>query len=389
MVDNRCIQKILKLSYPGDQNPKGLPLRALKALDSLKACRTIKMGGKKVFCKDGHFEKHHFYSCRHRLCSLCNHAKKIQWLEDQKRRLLDCNHFHVIFTIDHELNTLWFWNRKIFQDIIFKATQRTLFEMLKDKKHLGAKPGIMIALHTWGQNLNKHLHTHALVTAGGIKQNGKWKKLKNKSFLLYGKAVANKFRGKFCALLLKKYRAGELVTPDPKVFGDVSHAIQKSMRKQWHVEVMKPYKHGNGVAAYLAKYMKGGPINKNRISDFNSNEVTFSYKQNKTGNRDEKVPIKNKTLTPKQFSELLLFHTPLPNTQTIRSYGVYSNKSNLLEHVRKQLNLKPYVKPPKDQWKKIMKISDNHKNICPQCQKPLETVLFPPGKDIEPVKKIA
>jgi len=33
-----------------------------------------------------------------------------RWLERQVRRLLDCAHHHIIFTIPHELNILWLLN---------------------------------------------------------------------------------------------------------------------------------------------------------------------------------------------------------------------------------------------------------------------------------------
>jgi len=35
-------------------------------------------------------------------------------------------------------------------------------------KHLGAKPGVIGILHTWGQNLMDHPHIHCIVTGVGF-----------------------------------------------------------------------------------------------------------------------------------------------------------------------------------------------------------------------------
>ena len=40
---------------------------------------------------------------------------------------------------------------------------------------IGATPGLLMALHTWGRNLSRHPHLHCLVTAGGLDEFGQWK----------------------------------------------------------------------------------------------------------------------------------------------------------------------------------------------------------------------
>ncbi|MAO40548.1 MAG: hypothetical protein CMK70_10075 [Pseudohongiella sp.] len=46
---------------------------------------------------------------------------------------------------------------------------------MRDKRHQGVMPCLVLALHTWGRQLNLHPHIHAVVTAGGIDAFVQWK----------------------------------------------------------------------------------------------------------------------------------------------------------------------------------------------------------------------
>ncbi len=83
----------------------------------------------------------------------------------QRTRLLACDHYHVIFTLPHELNPLWLANVSLMTALLFQAVRDTLCTLLADPKYLGAQPGILAALHTWSQTLVLHPHVHCLVTA--------------------------------------------------------------------------------------------------------------------------------------------------------------------------------------------------------------------------------
>ena len=46
----------------------------------------------------------------------------------------------------------------------------------------------------------------------------------------------------------------------------VQNLINKLGRKKWNVRICEKYPHGCGVLTYLARYLKGGPISKSRLS---------------------------------------------------------------------------------------------------------------------------
>lgn len=97
------------------------------------------------------------------------------WLAVQRARLLACDHYHVIFTVPHDLNPLWLANVAVMTPLLFQAVRDTLYTLLADPKSLGAQPGILAALHTWSQTLVLHPHVHCLVTGGGLTPEGQWK----------------------------------------------------------------------------------------------------------------------------------------------------------------------------------------------------------------------
>ena len=67
-----------------------------------------------------------------------------------RKQLLPTDHCHVIFTLPSELHELWQWNRAALTAVLFGSVRETLLTLLGDPKWLGATPGILAALHTWG-----------------------------------------------------------------------------------------------------------------------------------------------------------------------------------------------------------------------------------------------
>ena len=48
-------------------------------------------------------------------------------------------------------------HRKVLYKLMFDASAQTLLSFAGDEKYLGATPGIISVLHTWGQQLSFHL----------------------------------------------------------------------------------------------------------------------------------------------------------------------------------------------------------------------------------------
>jgi hypothetical protein len=157
---SRVLQQLLAAHYPAFEQTHPLPAHVRDAVHCLRSCRTAALGGHVQACPEGHMERVWYNSCRHRFCPQCAQLQIARWLERQRARLLACDHYHVIFTIPSELNPLWLANVRELATLLFRAAWDTLSELLGDAKYLGATPGMIAALHTWGQTLVLHPHLH-------------------------------------------------------------------------------------------------------------------------------------------------------------------------------------------------------------------------------------
>ena len=77
-------------------------------------------------------------------------------IEARMKELLPVKYYHAVFTMPHQLNNLVMGNRKAMFKLLFDAASYALLKFAKDEKYLGALPGIIAVLHTWGQQLNFH-----------------------------------------------------------------------------------------------------------------------------------------------------------------------------------------------------------------------------------------
>jgi len=314
--NHRLLQNIFS-SYRNVLAQKRLPPCQLGAIDSIVDCRSGRLGTSYYRCDNEHgvHEQHH--ACRHRSCYLCARNSKRIWIEEQKSRLLNCPHFHMVFTLPSEYRVLWLYNKRWFTQALFQAVKETVLTLMQDKRHQGVTPGLVLALHTWGRQLNLHPHIHAVVTAGGMDTRGHWKN--SGEYLLPIHALKALYRGKLQALLRQAYESGELVLPPSISRADFYATHACVYKKAWSVRVEEQYSHGKGVMVYLSKYLKGGPIHPAQIGRCDANGVSFVYKDH----RDQRH--KSLTLAPMEFIGRLLLHVPEPGLHTVRHYGLYGS----------------------------------------------------------------
>jgi hypothetical protein len=278
------------------------------------------MGGRVERCPDGHHEAVRYNSCRHRCCPRCAYRAVEDWLDTQEQRLLAIDHFHVIFTIPSELRPLWEWNKRLMADLLFEVVMATLFKFLDNPEHLGARPGVLAALHTWGCSLMLHPHIHCLVSGGGVTPEGQWKPVTN-GYLFPVQAVKVVYRGMLLRKVEQLVRAGTMHLPDGWNLGHAMGALHAAARKKWNVRVENRYEHGVGVATYLARYMRGGPIKSSRLIACDNQGVTFRYGDHRNADARGRAPDAEMTLSLEEFTRRWLRHVPEKGQRVIRAYG--------------------------------------------------------------------
>src|SRR5438093_5020902 len=207
------LQTIFQDAFPAYEQRHALPAHVRRAAHALMQCRTAALGGPIQACPDGHVARVWYNSCRHRSCPPPAYRRTERGCAPHRARLLACDHYHVIFTLPHDLNPLWLANVSVMTTLLLQAVRDTLGTLLADPKYLGAQPGILAALHTWSQTLVLHPHVHCLVTGGGLTASGDWQAVRH-GFLLPARVVMAVVRGEMLDALRQAWSRGQRVSQE-------------------------------------------------------------------------------------------------------------------------------------------------------------------------------
>jgi len=365
------LQTIFQDAFPAYEQSHALPVHVRRAARAIMQCRTAALGGHVQACPDGHVARIWYNSCRHRSCPQCAYLQTERWLALQRARLLACDHYHVIFTLPHELNLWWLANVSVMTTLLFQAVRDTLGTLLADPKYLGAQPGIIAALHTWSQTLVLHPHLHFLVPGGGLTPTGQWVAVRN-GFLLPARVVMAVFRGKMLAAIRQTFARGVLVLPaamQPQQLVNLLNRLGHPAKTKWNVRIMERYRHGTGVITYLARYLRGGPIKNARLVAYDGDRVTFTYRARQEEADAGPASPHRMTLPVADFLQRWLLHVPGPQTRVVRSYGLYHpSHAAALAVCRAELGQPPREVPAALDWQTVCaQRGDAHPERCPTC----------------------
>lgn len=371
MYARRSMQEIFLEHMPELEAQRALHPRERRAAQCISECYTAAIGSHVLRCPEGHYEKLQYHACRHRSCPRCAEPSRSRWVDAQMHRLLPCAHFHVIFTLPHELLALWEFNRRVFTALLFDCVRETLQQLMGDERHLGARPGLMMSLHTWGRTLSHHAHMHCLLTAGGLDEWGAWRACKPHWLLPLGPVLAL-FRGKVLGRLGARLSAKTLQLPPRQPESHWRGTIRALYRKRWNVQICPPYEHGRGVALYLARYAKGGPLPKERTLLSDGVQVSFGY----TDHRDHRA--KTARMSALEFMNRVLWHAPVAGQHTTRHAGLYAAASKaqhrLAQEAIKQLPQQQWPRPRGEPTKPEQNVKTPS---CPSCRAPLWRIAMP------------
>ena len=214
-------------------------------------------------------------------------------------------------------------HRKLLFKLLFDAASATLLQFAKDPKYLGAMPGIISVLHTWGQQLSFHPHIHCIVSGGGITSDNTWKdSTKNDwDFLFPVDAMAIVYRAKFLQSLQQMIARGEVTLPGEKGNKQLFNLLYQ---KDWIVYAKAPFGGPQAVIEYLGRYTHKVAISNHRISSINdeAGSVTFDYKDYADGGTQKPM-----TLKVHEFIRRFEQHILPPRFTKIRTYGYLANRN--------------------------------------------------------------
>jgi hypothetical protein len=349
----------------------GFTSRQKTVMTHLCQCHTPVMGGRLKACDHCGHTHLMWYSCRNSHCPQCTHTKRERWILCRKEDLLLVGYFHVVFTLPDDLNQLCLEHPREIYNLLFKSAWETMHTFGLKQKHLGAQTGMIAVLHTWGQNLSLHPHVHCLVPAGGLTQQGKWRRAKAKGKYLYPvKALSQIFRGKFTHELQKLHERG-IVKLDKPIDLHQKH-LHPLYRRKWVVYAKKPVRGSAHVVEYLGRYVNRVAIANSRIKKVDEKEVAFSWKDYRT-EKQHVTPLKGET-----FLKRWLMHILPAGFVKVRHFGILScrNKKDALTVARQYFKQTVPASLKKEPWYVIFeKIHGHSPFLCPECKKGMMGVV--------------
>lgn len=372
--NNGTLQQILHTHPYTAQTP-----HTRRVLEQLKQCRTPALGYHLYRCKQETCAtvKYQYHSCRNRHCPQCGALQKKQWVEDRQRELLPLPYYHVVFTLPHQLNAITLGNRSVLFNLLFKAAADTLLQFAKDEQYLGARPGILAVLHTWGQQLSFHPHVHCVVSGGGIIKRPQpdgtskicWKQLKRKDnrFLFPVKAMSIVYR----AIFLKELK--RLIENKTVVLTDLQQPSYKALLQQlgqqpWVVYAKKPFGGPQQVVSYLAAYTHKVAVTNQRLLDCDvQGQVRFRYKDYRSGGVQ-----KHMQLPATEFLRRFEQHILPKGFTKIRTYGYLANRGRQgnLQAITRAFNIPAHPPAVKIPWQlRLYEMYGIRHDQCPCCNK--------------------
>ncbi len=300
-----------------------------KALRDLGRCRTAELGGHVERCLDCGHERIAYNSCRNRNCPKCQALSRKRWLERESGYLLPVEYHHVVFTLPAELSALASTDVSALYNLLMASAAETLREVAANPKRLGARLGVLMVLHTWGQNLHLHPHVHCVVTGGGLSCNAKgeldgsprWVSCRP-GFFLPVRVLSRLFRGKFLAGLRALHAQGKLKLPSPlQEAASFTAWLSPLYAKEWVVYAKPPFGGPAQVLKYLARYTHRVAISNHRLVKLEDGKVTFRYRDY-AEDRKEKLL----TLSAEEFLRRFSTHVLPKGFMKIRHYGLLASR---------------------------------------------------------------
>jgi hypothetical protein len=310
-------------------------------MSAIERCRSAALGGHVLRCSGCDKTQIAYNSCRNRHCPKCQATAAQRWLEARQAELLPVEYYHVVFTLPAQISDIAYQNKAVIYNLLFKAAAQTLLTIAADPKHLGARIGVTMVLHTWGSAMTHHPHVHCIVPGGGLSNEGQRWRPCSPGFFLPVRVLSRLFRRLFLEQLLAAYNAGQLqffgqhrTLANPQSFNDY---LQPVRNIDWVVYAKRPLKGPKAVLAYLSRYTHRVAIANSRLISHDQRGVTFKYKDYR-----QKQLYRHKTMTldTDEFIRRFLIHVLPHGFHRIRHYGLFANtvRSNNLSQMRQALH---------------------------------------------------
>jgi hypothetical protein len=295
-------------------------------------------------------------TCGSRNCPECGAGDRQEWADNTAQKFLPVPHFHAVFTLPHEINSLVEAHPKLFLDTLMKSVAATLTKFFRNRYE--GTPAFLMVLHTWTQTLMPHYHVHVLIAAGVYGKN-RW--VAHQSGILFPvRAMAKVFRGIFLERLISE-------TNDSK--SPLFNIQLPAMPNRWNVYCAPPHSGTETAIKYFATYVNRAGISNSRILSHDADDVTIALKRDihERDNDSQSTSAGKSAPKGKSFKlpvqELIrrfLYHILPKGFTKVRYGGLYASASKDYLAAKTFLNRNSTNKPNLIKKKTI--------RLCPVCK---------------------
>ena len=357
---------------------------ALLVWRAIVACRTRALGGQRLRCDGCAAEQWRWYSCRNRHCPQCQSRERDAWRSARLAELLDVPYCHLVFTLPHEINALAAVHARWVYNTLMQCTAATLTEFAANPRWLGGIGAFTLVLHTWTQDLRRHLHVHALMACGalqpGVNGDGAghgdghrdgnrpatWVRPKrSERFLFPVHALSKVFRGKFLQALQQACDSGTLGRDPADTAPLRQQRVQALRRHDWVVYAKTPLAGPVAVLDYLARYTYRTAIGNERLVAIEGDKVLLRVRADDTGGK------RTIAMDGLQFIDRLLMHVLRSGFKRIRHYGLLAPaaKTQRLALARQLLAMPPANPQAREDAQAFMRrVAAIEVERCPHCK---------------------
>jgi hypothetical protein len=348
----------------------GLSTAQARAWRAIVSCRTPALGGQLMRCDGCGAEQWRWHSCRNRHCPQCQSRQREAWRAARLAELLDVPYCHLVFTLPHELNALAGVHARWVYDTLMQCTAATLTEFAANERWLGGIGAFTLVLHTWTQELQRHLHVHALMACGALHLEpggAEWRTPgRGARFLFPVHALSRVFRGKFLQALQEAVVAGTLSRDPALTPQDRARRVQALRRHDWVVYAKTPLAGPAAVLDYLSRYTHRTAIGNERLLAIDGDKIVLRVRAT------EREGKRTSSLPGTEFVARLLQHVLPPGFKRIRHFGLLAPaaKTQRLALARRLLSMpQPNAQAREDAQAFMRRVAAIEIACCPYCKR--------------------
>ena len=318
MANATSLQAVMRQCLERHRASHRLSPRQWQVCRHVLDCRTPALGGLRLECDPCQATQPHYHACRDRHCPRCQRHASQHWCARQQAAVLPVTYYHLVFTLPHGLNPWVELHDRQLYALLFESVWATLSSFGADPKRLGGQMGMTAMLHTWGQNLSRHVHLHCLVPGGAYSHAGVWHPAKS-TYLFPVRALSRHFRGGFVSRLRHALNAGQFERVNDAA--QVDTMLDRLMRIDWVVYAKPCVTQTQTVVDYLGRYSHRTALSDARLLGHDAGQVALRYSDYRDGGKPKVMHLADEELIRR-----FLLHVLPKGFMRIRHFGFLANR---------------------------------------------------------------